>query len=128
MMKSKWVGLDESLETSLFEYGFMMRYDYAHKGYRLVIRYGDQFFIFLIYADDCLNDCIENSGTDIFPSSSFISEKVGIDEEKWIDLVKENPVFLIRDIIEAYGMIECFPDPEESYSEEEIRKKFKKVL
>lgn len=131
-----WFGVDMSNKESLFEIGFLMRYNPKRKNYEVIYingfdEEGNYLFSCGSFNMDFWIEEIKESikKKDSFPDVASIAKCCGMDIKEWFDIVKDSPSNLLSDLLSYYGNYEIFTDAYVSYySVPQIKKRLNKAL
>ena len=131
-----WFGVDMSNKESLFEIGFLMRYNPKRKNYEVIYingfdEEGNYLFSCGSFNMDFWIEEIKESikKKDSFPDVASIAKCCGMDIKEWFDIVKDSPSNLLSDLLFYYGNYEIFTDAYVSYySVPQIKKRLNKAL
>lgn len=134
--ETNWFGVDMSNKESLFEYGFLMRYNPQRKYYDVIYINGfdeEDNYLFSLSSFDMdfwvqeINESIKKK--DLFPDVTGIAKCCGMDVKEWFDTVKDSPSNLLSDLLSYYGSYEIFTDAYVSYySTPQIKKRLNRAL
>lgn len=127
MNKRIWHGVDVDNETSLFEYGFLMRWNAKDKDYQVIYKYCDQFG-FPRYYYSWFN-----------PAEYRNPESCNLDMQEVCNMTGETDLItylrdtsdcnLLSDLIVYYGTETIFgSEYHGGYTESKIRKRLNKAL
>ena len=125
-----------SNKESLFEIGFLMRYNPKRKNYEVIYingfdEEGNYLFSCGSFNMDFWIEEIKESikKKDSFPDVASIAKCCGMDIKEWFDIVKDSPSNLLSDLLSYYGNYEIFTDAYVSYySVPQIKKRLNKAL
>ena len=131
-----WFGVDSSNKESLFEHGFLMRYNPKRKDYEVIYMNGideKENYIFSFGSFDMgfwIEEIEENiNEANSFPNVVSIAKMCGMDTKEWFDTVKDSPQNLLSDLLSYYGSYEIFTDAYVSYySVPQIKKRLNRAL
>lgn len=131
-----WFGVDMSNKESLFEIGFLMRYNPKRKNYEVIYingfdEEGNYLFSCSSFNMDFWIEEIKESikKKDSFPDVASIAKCCGMDIKEWFNIVKDSPSNLLSDLLSYYGNYEIFTDAYVSYySVPQIKKRLNKAL
>ena len=125
-MKYNWFGIDASLETSLFEYGFIMQYDEENEEYNVWYRndYGPDRFSYSCFNVDEWVKHIESNDYGLSPEE--MGAQCEETPEEYLRSIKSSPALLISDLLCYLTPTDLFgTDYSGGISEEEMCKRFK---
>lgn len=131
-----WFGIDASNETSLFEYGFLMRWVPKYKEHQVIYlngicedgsyKFSFSWFDFSSWMND-IKDNINSS--DSFPETESLASMCGMSAEEWIGSVAESPHYLLSDLLSYYNNEDILgTDYSGGFTEKEVRKRLNKAL
>ena len=127
----KWFGTDASLEESLFEYGFIMRYSKKYNEYQVLYHIpfdGDEERFYYTWFD--FDGVLKGLKTDDeWYHAKQLGDMCGLSAEEYIESVEDRPETLLNDIISYYGTEDIFgTEYGEGWTEDEIREELADVL
>lgn len=130
-----WFGVDANNEASLFEYGFLMRYQ-GNGEYKVVYRAGfdgdEPFFAYGWFnPKEWERDFVKTMNKNQYPDANKIAsccfESDGAD---WLYEVKDKPQYMLSDILSLYSYEDVFGSLcfDKVYTNSQIRKCLNRAL
>ena len=129
----KWFGNDESLEVSLFDHGFIMRYSKRYNKYQVLYHIPFRFFEYeerFYYGWFDFDGVLEGLKTDgAWYHASELGDMFGLSAKDYIKAIENKPATLLGNIILYYGAENIFgTEYGEGWTEDEIREELADVL
>lgn len=130
-----WFGVDANNEESLFEYGFLMRYQ-GNGDYRVIYLAGFEndkpvFALGWFNPQEWENDFIKSMNKDQYPDANDVASICGeSDGAHWLLGVKDKPQTMLSDILSCYSYQDVFGCNcyGSVYTESQIRKRLNRAL
>ena len=116
-----WHGIDASNEESLFEYGFLIRWNNKRKQYEVYYKYVE-IFIHDWWDADNWREMLTNGDYDL----KGIADMCGMNADTYLE--ETSDANLLSDILSYYGIMEVADYYNHQYTESEIRRKLNKAL